>query len=108
MKATFAKIGTEWKIKTDMMTSDTEIRVTLKSGEKKMVKIVRGSEKQLPSGGYLYTLADSERKTSTERKPNGDARYDSHRESGVCEACEFNQDAGDMRGCPKHRGNPKC
>jgi hypothetical protein len=27
---------------------------------------------------------------------------------GECEDCVFNMDAGDMRGCDKHRGNPRC
>lgn len=28
------------------------------------------------------------------------------RRDGRCEDCEFNEDAGDMQGCARHRGNP--
>jgi hypothetical protein len=43
------------------------------------------------------------RQRSSRRRRGGRRGYDS---DYGCAACEYNEDAGDMQGCPRHRGNP--
>lgn len=91
---TYTKLSDgSWGVKTDSrVTPGMKITVTKKSGEKK-TETVTGIVKSLPVGMIVNIAASA--------KP-------SRNYGGVCADCEFNQDAGDMMGCPKHRGNPRC
>jgi hypothetical protein len=55
--------------------------------------------------GYLAKTVSAPRAKTVSAPRAGAGRY--RYETRSCEACEWNQDCGDMQGCADHRGNPR-
>ena len=96
---TYTKLRSgDWGVKADgTVKSGDSVSVTKKSGETKRETVAK----------VLWT--DGKTSLCAIGSANSASATRGHRgyESGVCPDCEFNQDAGDMRGCPRHRGNPR-
>jgi len=122
MKATFKKMSNGWRVATnervDVDGGHGTITVSMRDGSEKQVKLTRHFSRAKAEDGseiFIYEpvrdrdaarTARARAVFTAGRKPNGDARYDTRRELGVCDECVFNEDAGDGRGCARHRGNP--
>jgi hypothetical protein len=104
-KNTYTKLNNgEWGIRADGKIEGTPVlTVTKKDGsiKKEIVGKVlwTGKDKYTGETVSLCSIAKDQMGRTTSRRQYTPA---------VCPECEFNQDAGDMQGCPKHRGNPHC
>lgn len=110
MEAKFKKLTSgEWVafVTEQLPQEQTHLEVVKADGSKKTVKLT-GRWSRI-DGGFGYCIHDDRpmRQLAQGRRPSNLGRYQSKHEGGVCELCEFNQDAGDGRGCAKHRGNPR-
>jgi len=79
----------------------------VKSGQTVTVQTKAGAQKTETVDRVIWTdgkvtLASVRASGRPQSRGNGYAR-----EYGECEACAWNEDAGDMQGCPRHRGNPR-
>jgi len=110
MDAKFKKLSNgEWRVvvseKVDVDGGHDTVTVSMRDGTQKQVKLTRNFSRE--GDLYLYIpVADKRPVTTTTRKPYQQDRYESKYARGVCDECVFNEDAGDGRGCAKHRGNP--
>ena len=105
----FKKLSNGWHVETseriDVDGGHDVIAVSMRDGTTKNVKLTRTFTRR--DGMYYYVPVADKRPVTTARGPQID-RYDNHYGAlGVCTGCEFNADAGDGRGCPHHRGNPR-
>ena len=108
MEAKFKKLSTgEWTVTGDGITREMrEVEVTKADGTKKTVKLT-GLWSRI-DGVQCWKIRDERpmRQFAQGRKSSNLDRYDNKYVRGVCQECVFNGDAGDGRGCAKHRGNP--
>lgn len=110
MDAKFKKLTNgEWRVvigeKIDVDGGNDTVTVLMRDGTSKQVKLTRNFSKE--GDLYLYIpVVDKRSVPTTTRKPYKQDRYESKYVRGVCDECVFNEDAGDGRGCARHRGNP--
>src|SRR3990167_1892216 len=113
MEAKFKKLNGEWRVatseKVDVDGGQDTITVSMRDGSTKQVKLTRNFSRE--GDLYLYVpVQDKRRATSTTPRKSVHStidRYDNYYGArGVCEDCVFNEDAGDGRGCSRHRGDP--
>lgn len=113
MDAKFKKLTTgEWRVavseKIDVDGGNDTITVSMRDGTRKQVKLTRNFSKE--GDLYLYIPVADKRPVSTTtrttQRPYKQDRYSSKYVRGVCDECVFNEDAGDGRGCARHRDNP--
>jgi len=102
MSATFTKLqnGT-WGVRADgIVEIGSVVQVRTRAGEVKSVTITQ----VVWTGGGVTIAAIAD-----DRAPRQSSRgsYSGGRRERHCAECEWNQDAGDMNGCPRHRGNPR-
>src|SRR3990167_502915 len=111
MEARFKKINNgEWRVavneKVDVDGGHGTINVSMRDDSTKQVTLTRyySCEGDL----YLYLPVADKRPITAGRKPTPykQDRYESKYARGVCDECVFSEDAGDGRGCTRHRGNP--
>ncbi|MGH3300381.1 MAG: hypothetical protein ACRDOK_01660 [Streptosporangiaceae bacterium] len=86
------------------------VGVTRRDGTEKLETIDHVG-KTFTAGGLAMAYGYLARSTRRDSSAGGGFGYGSPRyarEQRSCDDCESNQDAGDMNGCPRHRGNPHC
>ena len=84
------------------------IEVAKKDGTSKTVSvasIVWHGTARNGQAASLITISDPSPSPDRARRSGYSGGSYSYRD---CDACVWNQDAGDMDGCPRHRGNPHC
>jgi len=106
MEARFKKMDNgEWRVavseRIDVDGGHGTITVSMRDGSQKKVTLTRNYSRE--NGLYLYIPVSDKRPIAFPARRVSVGRS----ERGVCSACEWNMDAGDMRGCPKHRGHPR-
>ena len=110
MEAKFKKLANgEWRVavneKVDVDGGHGTITVSMRDGTEKQVKLTRNFSHE--GDLYLYIPIADKRPTTAGRNPipYKQDRYDGY-VRGVCDDCVLNEDAGDGRGCARHRGDP--
>ena len=110
MEAKFRKLKNgEWRVvvdeKVDVDGGHGVIAVNMRDGSIKQVQLTRQFSRE--DGMYLYIPAQDKRPIA---RPivarHQQDRYESKSVRGVCDDCVFSEDAGDGRGCARHRGDP--
>ena len=112
MEAKFKKLTNgEWRVvvseKIDVDGGHDTISVSMRDGSTKQVKLTRNFSHE--GDLYLYIPVADKRpapRPAPRPTPYKQDRYESKFARGVCDDCVFNEDAGDGRGCARHRGDP--
>ncbi len=81
------------------------VTITTAAGKSWRAKITRIA--WTGDGITLAETASMDRAPSASAAPRSTSRYGGRSDSGSCQACEWNEDSGDMNGCARHRGNPR-
>jgi len=102
MAATYTKLRTgDWGVRIEGTAAvGSAVTVTRRDGQTKTETI---SRVVWSGGGVTLCAVEPTARPATQYARSGGYRSREHH----CEACEWNQDAGDMNGCPRHRGNPR-